>query len=62
MRWCPENGAGAEKLDHGWPKTAVCAPKPGHKPRFLATGGQKKRWCPAHGAGAEKIDHNCAKT
>ncbi|MDI9470693.1 MAG: hypothetical protein QM296_10880, partial [Bacillota bacterium] len=45
-------------IDHSWPKKTVCAPKPGHKPRFLATGGQKMRWCPEIGAGAEKLDHS----
>ncbi|MDI9469854.1 MAG: hypothetical protein QM296_06580, partial [Bacillota bacterium] len=32
-----------------------CARETGHKPRFLATGGQKLRWCPEIRAGAEKL-------
>ncbi|MDI9470708.1 MAG: hypothetical protein QM296_10965, partial [Bacillota bacterium] len=44
-----------EKIVHGWTKKAVCAPKPGHKPRFLAKGGQKLRWCPEIGAGTKKL-------
>ena len=40
MRWCPETGAGAEKLVHSWPKKPVCARKPEHKSRFLARGGE----------------------
>ncbi|MDI9468875.1 MAG: hypothetical protein QM296_01570 [Bacillota bacterium] len=42
-------------LTRGWPKKGVCAPEPGHKPRFLAKGGQKLRWCPEIGAGTKKL-------
>ncbi|MDI9469428.1 MAG: hypothetical protein QM296_04385 [Bacillota bacterium] len=55
MRCCPGFGAAAEKLVHSWPKNTVCARKPEHKPRFLATGGQKMRWCPEIGAGTKKL-------
>ncbi|MDI9468784.1 MAG: hypothetical protein QM296_01100 [Bacillota bacterium] len=44
-----------EKIDQGWPKKAVCARKSGHKPRFLARGGQKMRWCPKTGAGTKNL-------
>ncbi|MDI9470302.1 MAG: hypothetical protein QM296_08855 [Bacillota bacterium] len=40
---------------HLWPKKGVCAREPGHKPRFLAKGGQKMRWCPEIGAGTKKM-------
>ncbi|MDI9470201.1 MAG: hypothetical protein QM296_08345, partial [Bacillota bacterium] len=44
-----------EKIDQVWPKKTVCAREQGHKPRFLARGGQKMRWCPEIGAGAKKL-------
>ncbi|MDI9468883.1 MAG: hypothetical protein QM296_01610, partial [Bacillota bacterium] len=51
----PRNRGRNEKIDQGWPQKAVCARKSGHKPRFLARGGQKTRWCPGIGAGTEKF-------
>ncbi|MDI9469363.1 MAG: hypothetical protein QM296_04060 [Bacillota bacterium] len=42
-------------------KKAVCAREPGHKPRFLARGGQKLRWCPEIGAGTKKLSRGGQK-
>ncbi|MDI9469458.1 MAG: hypothetical protein QM296_04540 [Bacillota bacterium] len=54
----PRNRGRNEKIDHCWPKKTVYAPETGHKPRFLARGGQKLRWCPQIRSGAEKVDHS----
>ncbi|MDI9471204.1 MAG: hypothetical protein QM296_13535 [Bacillota bacterium] len=51
----PRNRGRNEKIVQGWPKKVVCALKPGHKPRFLAKGGQKLRWCPGIGAGTKNL-------
>ncbi|MDI9470629.1 MAG: hypothetical protein QM296_10540 [Bacillota bacterium] len=51
-----------EKIDQGWPKNTVCARKPGHKPRFLARGGQKLRLCPEIWAGTKKLSRGGQKT
>ncbi|MDI9469143.1 MAG: hypothetical protein QM296_02945 [Bacillota bacterium] len=51
----PQNPGRNEKIVQAWPKKTVCARKPGHKPRFLARGGQKMRWCPETRAETKKL-------
>ncbi|MDI9470792.1 MAG: hypothetical protein QM296_11410 [Bacillota bacterium] len=56
-----KNCAGAPKLGQerkncpGLAKKGRLCPEIGHKPRFLARGGQNLRWCPEIRAGAKKL-------